>query len=131
MFPPYPREMKTNTAKFKSAANCSLLFSMEMVTPIPTRALSHARGLSMRTHLTTVDLLGRSWSNTKSLRLMDFLSNLTKLIRSKYEPNTLRMLRTSRRSRKLTKRGAANPVPRSLVDEVEGEICESKKICFS
>ena len=54
MFPPYPREMKTNTAKFKSAANCSLLFSMEMVQLIPTRALSHARGLSMRTHLTAV-----------------------------------------------------------------------------
>ena len=29
---------------------------MEMVQSIPTHALSHARGLSMRTHLTAVDL---------------------------------------------------------------------------
>ena len=28
---------------------------MEMVQPIPTRAQSHARGLSMRTHLTAVE----------------------------------------------------------------------------
>ena len=55
MFPPYSREMRTNTAKFKSAAILPLAFSMEMVQPIPTRALSHARGLSMRTHLTAVD----------------------------------------------------------------------------
>ena len=32
---------------------------MEMVTPIPTRALSHARGLSMHTHLTAVEPLAR------------------------------------------------------------------------
>ena len=44
LFPPYAREMKTNTAKFNSAAN-------------PTRALLHARGLSMRTHLTAVGSL--------------------------------------------------------------------------
>ena len=43
LFPPYPREMKTNTAK-----------------PIPTRALSNARGLGMRTHLTAVGPLGTS-----------------------------------------------------------------------
>ena len=56
LFPPYPREMKTNTAKFKSSAILSLVFfSLEMVQPIPTCALSHARGLSMRTHLTTVE----------------------------------------------------------------------------
>ena len=30
---------------------------MEMVQPIPTRALSRARGLSMRTHLTAVEPL--------------------------------------------------------------------------
>ena len=54
LFPPYPREMRTNSAKFKSAAILSLVFSMEMVQPIPTRALSHARGLSTRTHLTAV-----------------------------------------------------------------------------
>ena len=45
LFPPYPRQMKTNTAKFESAA----------ILALPTRALSHARGLSMRTHLTAVD----------------------------------------------------------------------------
>ena len=48
MFPPYPREMKTNTAKFKSAAR-------HFVQPIPTRALSQMSGLSMRTHLTVVE----------------------------------------------------------------------------
>ena len=54
LFPSYPREVKTNTAKFKSAVILSLAFSMEMVQPIPTRALSHTRGVSMRTHLTGV-----------------------------------------------------------------------------
>ena len=34
---------------------CHLLFSMEMMQPIRTRALSHARGLSMCTHLTAVE----------------------------------------------------------------------------
>jgi len=38
LFPPYPREKKTNTAKFKSAAILALLVSMEMMQPIPTRA---------------------------------------------------------------------------------------------
>ena len=33
-----------------------MLVSIEMVQSIPTRALSRARGLSMRTHLTAVDL---------------------------------------------------------------------------
>ena len=54
LFPPYPGEMKTNTTKFKSAAILTLL--MEMVQPIPTRALSHGRGLRMRTYLTAVGL---------------------------------------------------------------------------
>ena len=53
LFPPYPREMKTNTAKFNLPPFRRLLFCMEMQ-PIPTRALSHARGLSMRTHFTAV-----------------------------------------------------------------------------
>ena len=53
LFPPYPREMETNTAKFNLPPFCRLLFSMERQ-PIPTRALSHARGLSLRTHLTAV-----------------------------------------------------------------------------
>ena len=62
MFLPYPREMKTNTAKFKSAAILSLAFCYGNVQPIPTRALSHARGLSMRTHLTAVEAGGQdSW----------------------------------------------------------------------
>ena len=51
LFPPYPREKKTNTAKFKCAAILSLAF----LQPIPTRALSHVRGLGMRTHLTAVE----------------------------------------------------------------------------
>ena len=59
MFPPYPREMKTNTAKFKSTAILSLAFIYGNVQPIPTRALSHVRGLSMRTHLTAVGARGQ------------------------------------------------------------------------
>ena len=59
LFPPYPREMKTNTAKFNLPPFCRLFFCMEM-RPIPTRALSYARGLSMRTHLTAV----RDMTNT-------------------------------------------------------------------
>ena len=55
LFQSYPREMKTNIAKFKSAAILSLaFFSMEMGQPIPTHPHLHARGLSMRTHLTAV-----------------------------------------------------------------------------
>ena len=56
LFPPYPCEMETNTAKFKSAAILVFACFYEMMQPIPTRALSRARGLSMRTHLTAVDL---------------------------------------------------------------------------
>ena len=55
LFPPYPREMKTNTRNLNLPPFCRLFVSMEMVQPIPTRALSRARGLSMRTHLTTVE----------------------------------------------------------------------------
>ena len=54
LFPPYPREMKTNTAKLKSAASLSLAFFYGNSATIPTRALSQARGLSMRIHLTAV-----------------------------------------------------------------------------
>ena len=54
LFPPYPHEMKTNTRNLNLPPFCRLLFSMEMVQPIPTCALSHTRGLSMRTHLTAV-----------------------------------------------------------------------------
>ena len=67
LFPPYPREMKTNTRYFNLPLFCRLFVSMEMVQPIPTRALSRARGLSMRTNLTAV-----SKSNTGSPRFTDF-----------------------------------------------------------
>ena len=43
LFPPYPREMKTNTAKFKSAVIMSLVVSVEMVQLIPTR-LKYSNG---------------------------------------------------------------------------------------
>ena len=52
LFPPYPREMKTVTQNLNLPPFWPLFVSMEMVQPIPTRALSRARGLSMRTHLT-------------------------------------------------------------------------------
>ena len=54
LFPPYPREMKTNTRNLNLPPFCRLFVSMEMVQPIPTRALSCARGLSMRTYLIAV-----------------------------------------------------------------------------
>ena len=50
LFSAYPREMKHIPRK--SAAILSLLVSMEIMQSFPTRA----RGLSMRTHLTAVDL---------------------------------------------------------------------------
>ena len=56
LFPPYPREMKTNMRNL-NLPPFFRLFVMEMVQPIPTRALSRARGLSMRTHLTALDSL--------------------------------------------------------------------------
>ena len=55
LFPPYPSEMKTNTRNFNLPPFCRLFVSMEMVQSTPTYALSRARGLSMRTHLTAVD----------------------------------------------------------------------------
>ena len=55
LFPPYPREMKTNIRNLDLPPFCRLFVSMEMVQPIPTSALSRARGLSMRTHLTAVE----------------------------------------------------------------------------
>ena len=42
LFPPYPREMKTKTAKFKSAAILSLALEVEMSDPFP-RALRRTR----------------------------------------------------------------------------------------
>ena len=67
LFPPYPREMKTNTWNLNLPPFWRLFVSMEMVQPIPTRALSLARGLSMRTHLTAV-----GQTQIESLRLTDF-----------------------------------------------------------
>ena len=55
LFPPYPREMKTNTRNLNLPPFCRLFVSMEMLQPIPSRALSRARGLSMRIHLTAVE----------------------------------------------------------------------------
>ena len=52
LFPLYPHEIKTNTRNLNLPPFWHLLVSLEMVQPIPTRALSCARGLSMRTHLT-------------------------------------------------------------------------------
>ena len=45
LFPPYPREMKTTTRNLNLPPFWLLFVSMEMVQPIPTHALSHARGL--------------------------------------------------------------------------------------
>ena len=62
LFPPYPSEMKTNTLNLNLPPFWRLFVSVEMVQPIPTRALSRARGLSMRIHLTAVGARGRdSW----------------------------------------------------------------------
>ena len=54
LFSPYPREMKTNTAKFKSAAILTLTCFYGNCDPYPRAPKSHARGLSMRTYLTAV-----------------------------------------------------------------------------
>ena len=53
LFSLYPREMKHIPQKLNLPPLWRLLVSIEMVHSIPTRALSRARGLSMRTHLTT------------------------------------------------------------------------------
>ena len=59
LFPPYPREMKTTTRNLNLPPFWLLFVSMEMVQPIPTHALSHARGLSIPTHLTVLGARGR------------------------------------------------------------------------
>ena len=68
-FPLYPREMKTNTRNLNLPPFWRLFVSMEMVQPISTRALSRARGLSMRTHLTAVWLWNNQFPETKILGL--------------------------------------------------------------
>ena len=67
LFPPYPREMKTNTRHFNLPLFCRLFVSMEMVQPFSTRALSRAHGLRRCTHFTAV-----SKSNTGSPRFTYF-----------------------------------------------------------
>ena len=59
LFPPYPREMKTNTRYLNLPPFCRFFVSIEMVQPFPTSALSRARGLSIRTHLTAVGSAAR------------------------------------------------------------------------
>ena len=54
LFSPYPREMKHIPRNSNLPPFWHLLVSIEMVQSIPTRALSRARDLSMRTHLTAV-----------------------------------------------------------------------------
>ena len=66
LFPPYPREMKTNTRNLNLPPFCRLFVSMEMVQPIPTR--SRARGLSMRTHLTAVGIFTKNVSSIEIRR---------------------------------------------------------------
>ena len=56
LFWPYPREMKHIPRNLNLPPFRRLLVSIEMVQSIPTRALSRARGLSMRTHLTAVEV---------------------------------------------------------------------------
>ena len=82
LFPPYPCEMKTNTRNLNLPTFWHLFVSMEMVQPIPTRALSHARGLSMRTHLTAVEPLGES--NTP----IHGLSVILRMLRGKSDKKT-------------------------------------------
>ena len=55
LFSPYPREMKHIPQNLNLSPFWRLLVSIEMVQSIPTRALPRARGLSMRTHLNTVE----------------------------------------------------------------------------
>ena len=55
LFSPYPREMKHIPRNLNLPPFWRLLVSIEIVQSIPTRALSRARGLSMRTHLTAVE----------------------------------------------------------------------------
>ena len=60
--------MKTNTRNLNLPPFCRLFDSVEMVQPIPTRALSRARGLSMRTHLTAVEIFTKNVSSIEIRR---------------------------------------------------------------
>ena len=57
LFSPYPRGMKHIPRNLNLPPFWRWLVSIEMVQSIPTLALSHARGLSTRTHLTAVEAL--------------------------------------------------------------------------
>ena len=60
LFSPYPREMKHIPRNLNLPPFWRLVVSIEMVQSIPTRALSRAGGLSMRAHLTTVEMPPKS-----------------------------------------------------------------------
>ena len=60
LFSPYPREMKHIPRNLNLPPFWRSLVSIEIVQSIPTRALSRTRGLSMRTHLTAVELKART-----------------------------------------------------------------------
>ena len=69
LFSLYPREMKHIPRNLDLPPFWRLLVSIEMVQSVPTRALSRARGLSMRTHLTAVELWNNQFRETKILGL--------------------------------------------------------------
>ena len=78
LFSPYPREMKHILQNLNLPPFWRLLVSLEMVQYIPTRALSRARGLSMRTHLTVVD----ERPGTSNFRLMKSCACRSQLLRA-------------------------------------------------
>ena len=64
---------------------------MEMVQLIPTSALSHARGLNMRTDLTAVRAFARAWASGSG----SFISHyLHKINIEKYSYNTWLVITT-------------------------------------
>ena len=69
LFSAYPREMKHIPRNLNLPPFWRLLVSIEMVQFIPTRTLSRARGLSMHTHLTAVELWNNQFPETKILGL--------------------------------------------------------------
>ena len=64
LFPPYPREMKTNTPKLICRYFVAFFFRNQFPRAFNKRGLSNARRLSKRTHLTAVRPLTRC--NTES-----------------------------------------------------------------
>ena len=77
LFPPYSRGMKTNKRNLNLPPFCRLLFSMVMVQPIPTRALSIPTCAWLK-HAHSFDRCGALvWANTGSPRFIDFPSLCT------------------------------------------------------